>query len=156
MTDVDMDVLARQAIAEKAVLEVAKTMHEETREAMAEVLRRGDKIQVWSPDETTDMGYVQMTKPKPAMKVTGPDELLAWVEKTYPDEVEEFEEVVVTRRVRPAFQQALVKAGGVTGDGEVVPGIEEVQVRPQLKVVVTEEAKALAVRSVRELGADAS
>ena len=153
MTDqtVDLDALARQAVAEKAILGAAEDMHKQTRQRLEEVLRKGERVPVWTPDEVTELGYVQLTKPKPAARVTSAEDLLAWVEDNYPEEVEVVE-VQTVRRVRPAFAAALVKAEGVTPDGEVVPGIELVQGSPTLRVVPTAEAKSLAADSVRSLG----
>lgn len=84
------------------------------------------------------------------LEVTDPDAYLEWAKENHPDLVR------VVTLVEASLLTALGKSGVsdpdgrlITGDGEMVPGVEVVAKRPYLSVRLDREAKA---RAVAELG----
>ena len=72
------------------------------------------------------LGTVRMVTGMTKTKVVDQDAMVEWVAANLPTEIE--------RAVRPATLSALLKQGGVTEDGECIPGLEQVASDPSLRV----------------------
>lgn len=72
------------------------------------------------------LGTVRMVTGMTKTKVVDQDAVVEWVSANLPTEIE--------RAVRPATLSALLKQGGVTEDGECIPGLEQVTSDPSLRV----------------------
>ena len=72
------------------------------------------------------LGMVRMVTGMTKTKVVDQDAVVEWVAANLPAEIE--------RAVRPATLSALLKQGGVTEDGECIPGLEQVASDPSLRV----------------------
>lgn len=125
--------VARRALLEAAILKELAERNEVTREDLrAADLEPGDKLNVG------DLGYVQVTNPKPTMKVVDWTALTKWIEDNAPDVG-----LITKVEVSSYFVAHLLKAGEwVNGDGEVlVPdGIGLVQGQPTLRVAPSDAA----------------
>ena len=150
------DARERLAILQSGILSELKKLDGETREALRESLKPGYTSTVWDGD--TDLGYVQVTKPKPAHGVVDGTALGRWVEEHCP------EQIVVTHSVSETWLKEVLRTGVAryideeTGEViEVTPdGVALVKGAPQLRVVPTAEGKALAsaiLRATPALGA---
>ena len=137
MTDRD---LARRAILESAILKELDALNADTRGALAESgMQPGDRVTVG------DLGYVQVTNPRPSRRVVDWAALTRWVEQHAPDQI------ITTTQISPSFIKAVVASGEYTSPttGEVLEpdGVGTVPGTPQLRVVPTgvaqEAARAL-------------
>lgn len=95
------------------------------------------------------IGTVQLNKGRETWAVTDEKALLAWVEASFPEQVE------TVRRVRPAYVAALLaraKAEGVpiTDAGELIPGIQVHESDPTLMVKASEDAPDVIARAFAE------
>lgn len=72
------------------------------------------------------LGTVRMVTGMTKTKVVDQDAVVEWVAANLPTEIE--------LAVRPATLSALLKQGGVTEDGECIPGLEQVASDPSLRV----------------------
>lgn len=93
-----------------------------------------------------EVGVVTVAKPSISWTVSDPHALLRWVRANHPSEVVE--------SVAPAFVTRLLadcKAAGdaVTRDGEIVPGVTDVQREGSVRVTVTPEQAELIVAAWR-------
>lgn len=127
--------VARRALLEKAILDELGTANEQTREEMRQDMLPGDKIAV------PDLGYVQVTVPKPSLQVVDWDAFLKWANNNCPD-------AFVTQVVlsKPWLAQ-LLKTGEYIDENGVVlapEGVGIVQGTPQLRVVPSDEAHEVA------------
>lgn len=137
MTDRD---LAHRAILESAILKELDALYDETRGALAESgMQPGDRVTVG------DLGYVQVTKPRPSRRVVDWAALTRWVEQHAPDQI------ITTTQISPSFIKALTTSGEYVSPttGEVLEpeGVGTMPGTPQLRVVPTgvaqEAARAL-------------
>ncbi|TDD54538.1 hypothetical protein E1286_04935 [Nonomuraea terrae] len=101
----------------------------------------GDRTNAVLPDGTV-AGSVGQAKGRTSARVTDREKFAAWVEETYPSEVE----TVTTTAVRPAFEKAVLdvckKAGHpVDVNGFEVPGIEVGQGEPYTMTKVADGAE---------------
>ena len=133
--------LARRAIGEKAILDAARGLHDETRAALAEAMEAGDRVKI-KADDGTDLGMVYVSDPKGTLRVVDEAAFVAWVQANHPD--------AIIPTVNPAWQRALLSAG-CDANGEVPDGCETVVVLPTLTVKPTDEARALAVSTLGDL-----
>ena len=127
----------RRALGEKAILDAATALNQDTRAALAASMKAGER----QPCEIdgVDLGMVYMTKPTTSTRVVDPVAFQAWVSEHAPG-------AIVTRtvtEVSPAWVKSIL-AKGCTDDGEVPDGLAEVTGRPTLTVKPTDHAKALA------------
>lgn len=72
------------------------------------------------------LGVVRLVSGRAKTEITDQQAVVAWVAANLPDEVEQ--------SVKPATLSALLKSGGVTGDGECIPGMEQTVSAPTLRV----------------------
>ena len=133
--------IARRAIGEKAILDAAKELHDETRAALAKAMEAGDRVKI-KADDGTDLGMVYVSDPRGTLRVVDEAAFVAWVQANHPG--------AIIPTVNPAWQRALLSAGCDT-NGEVPDGCETVVGRPTLTVKPTDEARALAASTLREL-----
>ena len=131
------DDLVRRALVEKAILDAATALNQDTRTSLATSMKAGER----QPCEIdgVDLGMVYMTKPTTSVRVVDQAAFLAWVSEHAPG-------AIVTRtvtEVSPAWVKSVL-AKGCTDDGEVPDGLAEVTGRPTLTVKPTDHAKALA------------
>lgn len=119
-----------RACLEKAIVDHLKDAHEESRDQLREQLDAGDRI-------TTDLGTAYVTNPKPRWVVTDEQALFDWVEANLPDEI------ITERKVNPALKDAMLKAGGVTLEGQVIyaDGLGQASGSPTLTVKPSERAR---------------
>lgn len=137
----DIRDLARRAVGEKAILDAAKELNDQTRAALLEAMGAGDRLMVGT------LGSVTRTAPKPTYRVTDREAFTAWVAEHFP------EAIVTTRTVVPAWEADAIKTGH-TPDGEEIPGVQLVEGGSYLQVRPTAEARAAALGSLsRELEA---
>ena len=134
--------IARRAIGEKAILDAAKELHDQTRAELAGELEAGDRVTIKA--DGTPLGMVYVTDPKGALRIVDEVAFLAWVQANHP--------TAIIPAVNPAWQRALLSAGA-DSNGEVPDGCEVVVGRPTLTVKPSDAAKAIALGLVqRELG----
>ena len=131
------DDLVRRALGEKAILDAATALNQDTRTSLATSMKAGER----QPCEIdgVDLGMVYMTKPTTSVRVVDQAAFQAWVSEHAPG-------AIVTRtvtEVSPAWVKSIL-AKGCTDDGEVPDGLAEVTGRPTLTVKPTDHAKALA------------
>lgn len=127
----DMQQLALESAALKALGDAISERQKEVRAAMQEALETSgaSRVEAALPDGTT-VATISMTSPKPAAVVTDPEKFLAWVRGHSPHNV-------VSRlvtEVRPAYVTALLAEMTAAGTAEVadretgvvepVPGVE--------------------------------
>ena len=131
------DDLVRRALAEKAILDAATALNQDTRTSLSASMKAGER----QPCEIdgVDLGMVYMTKPTTSARVVDQEAFMAWVAEHAPG-------AIVTRtvtEVSPAWVKSIL-AKGCTDDGEVPDGLGEVTGKPILTVKPTEQARALA------------
>lgn len=139
----DLEALAKRAIGEKCILDAAADLHRDTRDALADAVKPGNRVQVGT------LGMVYRTLPKPTWKVTDRAALLAWAREHAPH-------LIVSTVVEDVTLPPLDADGEITiGGGETVrpAGVELVAGTPTLTVKPTEEARAVAAQQLRELEA---
>lgn len=142
----DMD---RAAVLRQAILGELRAADTQSRKELGESLAPGDKRTVWDGD--TDLGHVLKTKPTLAWKVIDEAAFVRWVMDHHPDSIE------VTYSVDERWQAAVLKTGKASEvdpeTGEVVevtpPGVALVKGASQLRVVASDEGKALASSILR-------
>ena len=128
---------ARRALMEAAILKELAARNEVTREDLRTAdLEPGDKLNV------SDLGYVQVTNPKPTLKVVDWTALTKWIEDNAPDVG-----IITRTEVSSYFVAQLLKSGEwINADGEVLTpdGIGLVQGAPTLRVAPSDAAHAAA------------
>lgn len=126
--------IARRALLEASILKELSELNAITREDLrAADLEPGDKV------TAGDLGYVQITAPKPQLKVVDWTALTKWIEDHAPDVG------IITRvEVSSHFVSQLIRNGGewIDDDGEVLTadGLGVVTGQPTLRVVPSDEA----------------
>ena len=134
--------IARRAIGEKAILDAAKELHDQTRAALAEGMEAGDRLTI-KADDGTALGMAYVSDPKGTLRIVDDEAFLAWVQANHP--------TAIIPAVNAAWQRALL-AAGADANGEVPDGCEVVVGRPTLTVKPSDAAKAIALGLVtREL-----
>ena len=134
--------VARRAIGEKAILDAAKELHDQTRADLAGELEAGDRVTIKA--DGVSLGMVYVTDPKGTLRIVDDEAFLAWVQANHP--------TAIIPAVNPAWQRALLSAGA-DSNGEVPDGCEVIVGRPTLVVKPSDAAKAIALGLVqRELG----
>lgn len=125
----DPRTLAARAILESAILNELGAAYDDTRHALRETMRPGERIE--ADDE---LGTVLVTKPRPAEGVVDWPAFTRWIEAHIPDAMI----TVTTRKINPAIVAALVKAGEwvdpATGEILTPDGIGRTSPAPQLRV----------------------
>ena len=124
---------ARILILQKAIVDELAEADQATREEMRESMVPGDRVNV------PGLGYVQMTSPKPTLKVVDWTAFTKWCEDHAPEAFIQPPPTLSTHWV-----SQLLKTGKYTDSdtGEVLmpDGIGTVEGTPQLRVVPTDEA----------------
>ena len=134
--------VARRAIGEKAILDAAKELHDQTRAELSGEIEAGDRVTIKA--DGTPLGMVYVTDPKGTLRIVDDEAFLAWVQANHP--------TAIIPAVNPAWQRALLSAGA-DSNGEVPDGCEVIVGRPTLVVKPSDAAKAIALGLVqRELG----
>ena len=134
--------IARRAIGEKAILDAAKELHDQTRAELSGEMEAGDRVTVKA--DGVPLGMVYVTDPKGTLRIVDDEAFLAWVQANHP--------TAIIPAVNPAWQRALLSAGA-DSNGEVPDGCEVIVGRPTLTVKPSDAAKAIALGLVqRELG----
>lgn len=131
--------LARRAIGEKAILDAARQLHDETRAELAGLMEAGDRL-VIRTDDGTPLGSAYVTDPKGTLRVVDDTAFLDWVQANHP--------TAIVPTVNPAWQRALL-AAGCDINGEVPDGCELVVGSPTLTVRPSPESRELALGLVR-------
>ena len=145
----DMEMMARRLVGEKAFLDEAQKLHQETREAAGGVFAAGDR------KDLGDLGMVYVTKPKGSWRISDEDALLAWLQQHAPLYLAE--RTIPARtvvEVSPLLLRELDDGRLPDADGELVavPGVEFRPGNPTLTVKASAAAHALARASLtREL-----
>ena len=132
--------IARRAIGEKAILDAAKELHDQTRAELAGELEAGDRVTIKA--DGTPLGMVYVTDPKGTLRVVDEESFLRWVERNHP--------TAIIPQVNPAWKRTLLSAGADV-NGEIPDGCETVVGAPTLTVKPTDEARRLAASTLREL-----
>ena len=135
----DARALALRAIGEKAILDAAKELNDQTRAALSAAMGPGDRLTIKHENGTT-MGVCLVSDPKGTLKITDQQAFTRWVAANHPD--------AIIPTVNPAWQRALL-AKGADENGEVPDGCEIITGAPVLSVRPSERAKALALGLVR-------
>jgi hypothetical protein len=81
------DELMQKVASLKVISEYAKEQYDKARAEADEVMKQGDRRQVYSPDGT-HIGAVSKSRPSPRAVVVDRAELTAWLSEHYPDMVE--------------------------------------------------------------------
>lgn len=126
--------VARRALLEAAILKELTEANAATRDELtAAGMEPGDKV------SAGDLGYVQITSPKPVLKVVDWTALTKWIENNAPDQG-----IITEVKVSAHFVAQLIKADGeyVTSDGEVLQadGLGLMASQPTLRVVPSDAA----------------
>ncbi len=80
------------------------------------------------------IGYVTLTAPAAAFRVTDGEAFRAWVKATRPDEI------VYVESVRSSYEKAVLETG-CDQNGEAIPGVELVPGNPVMQVRPTPDAE---------------
>lgn len=160
------DELMLRVAALKVLSEFTQRKYDDARTEAAEVLRRGDRRQVYSPLDGTKIGPVYMTDPKTVSVVTDEAALTEWMKQHYPNEVESGYKIVgsdaeiisvlivhapnLVKRVRKVKRSALmqihadsVAVGQPIGPSAEldIPGIELQKANPVVACRPTDDAE---------------
>lgn len=96
-------------------------------------MQPGDRVTVG------DLGYVQVTNPRPSRRVVDWAALTRWVEQHAPDQI------IATTQISPSFIKALTTSGEYvspeTGEVLTPDGIGTMPGTPQLRVAPTDAAQ---------------
>lgn len=132
----EMEDIARRLIGEKAILDEAKVLHDQTREAAVSVLGPGDR------KDLGELGMVYVTKPKGAWKIVDRDALIEWLSEHAPQHLSTRTVVEVS----PLILRVMEDGQLPDEDGVLhrVPGVELVVGHPTLTVKPGEQARAAA------------
>ena len=132
----ELEDIARRLIGEKAILDEAKVLHDQTREAAASVLDPGDR------KDLGELGMVYVTKPKGAWKIVDQAALIEWLSEHAPQHLSTRTIVEVSPLILRVMEDGqLPDEDGVLHQ---VPGVELVAGRPTLTVRPGERARAVA------------
>lgn len=132
----EIETIARRLIGEKAILDEAKVLHDQTREAATSVLDPGDR------KDLGELGMVYVTKPKGAWKIVDRDALIEWLSEHAPQHLSTRTIVEVSPLILRVMEDGqLPDEDGVLHQ---VPGVELVAGRPALTVKPGERARAVA------------
>ena len=132
----EIESIARRLIGEKAILDEAKVLHDQTREAAASVLDPGDR------KDLGELGMVYVTKPKGAWKIVDQAALVEWLSEHAPQHLSTRTIVEVSPLILRVMEDGqLPDEDGVM---QQVPGVELVAGHPTLTVKPGERARAVA------------
>ena len=132
----EIESIARRLIGEKAILDEAKVLHDQTREAASGVLDPGDR------KDLGELGMVYVTKPKGAWKIVDQAALIEWLSEHAPQHLSTRTVVEVSPLILRVMKDGqLPDEDGVM---QQVPGVELVVGRPALAVKPGERARAVA------------
>jgi len=132
----EIESIVRRLIGEKAILDEAKVLHDQTREAAASVLGPGDR------KDLGELGMVYVTKPKGAWKIVDQAALVEWLSEHAPQHLSTRTIVEVSPLILRVMEDGqLPDEDGVLHQ---VPGVELVADRPRLTVKPGEQARSVA------------
>ena len=144
MTEPDRYELARRAVLEASILGELADANDNTRRALYEALRAGERVPVTVDGHA--LGHALVTNPQETWKVQDWSALTRWVEANVPDRM--VTKVTTTTEVDPAYVAQLLRNSGehVTDDGEVLypDGIGASKGTPRLTVNPTDAAHEVA------------
>lgn len=131
-----------------ALAKEINTAYSLAKEALSVRMNKRDTARPVLPGTDTVAATISYRAGAQSIRVTDPDKFQAWVDDTYPGEIEMIE------RVRPAFMSRFVNANGVVvgPSGEIdIPGIEVTEpANPTISVSVG-KAQPLVLASLRAL-----
>lgn len=132
----EIESIARRLIGEKAILDEAKVLHDQTREAAASVLDPGDR------KDLGELGMVYVTKPKAAWKIVDQAAMIEWLSEHAPQHLTTRTVIEVSPLILRVMEDGqLPDEDGVM---QQVPGVELVAGRPTLTVKPGEQARSVA------------
>jgi outer membrane receptor for Fe3+-dicitrate len=132
----ELEDIARRLIGEKAILDEAKVLHDQTREAAASVLDPGDR------KDLGELGMVYVTKPKGAWKIVDQAAMIEWLSEHAPQHLTTRTVIDVSPLILRVMEDGqLPDEDGVM---QQVPGVELVAGRPTLTVKPGEQARSVA------------
>ena len=132
----ELEDIARRLIGETAILDEAKVLHDQTRDAAAGVLDPGDR------KDLGELGMVYVTKPKGAWKIVDQAALVEWLSEHAPQHLSTRTIVEVSPLILRVMEDGqLPDEDGVM---QQVPGVELVAGRPTLTVKPGEQARSVA------------
>lgn len=147
MTDEDRRISAGRAVVGKVIAEEVAQGNKGLRELVEPLMDPGEMTNATLPDGTP-IGTVRRKKPAKSVSVN-PTELLAWVRKNRPDQIEE--------RVAPAYAAYLAAMCKRLGDavdettGEIIPGVELREGSSAYLVEPSDEGRAYILQKLAEL-----
>lgn len=128
----DTQALANKLVTLAVLKKMVAALDAEVRESTQMALSPGDRKAAQAGGER--IGYVLLTDPSGAYRVTNGDEWRAWVKEHRPDEI------VTVESVRASFEKAML-ARGCDDNGEPLPGVTWHSGTPVLQVKPTEDAE---------------
>ena len=152
----DQEVLALRALSLRLLADRLKLADSVNRAQITDGFNVKDRKVAWLPLDgvPVEIGHVRRDPGSTTATVTDMGALIDWCEQNAPTEVEEYAPAPVTR-VRPAYLSALLDAAkktgaAVTGDGEVIPGIDVTVGDPRtvVKPAGTLEAEAALMAAI--------
>lgn len=141
MTTDDAQIAANQLVTLAVLKKVVDRLTGEVKAALP--LGRGDRKAARAADQR--IGYVLVTDPEAAFRVTDGPKFRAWVKEHRPDEIETVE------AVRSSFEKAILERG-CDEHGEAIPGVELVPGTPVVQVRPTPDAEAAIRAELAEAG----
>lgn len=147
MTEENPRISAGRAVVGKVVAEELDKGNKTVRTIVEPLMEPGEKMKATLPGGMP-IGTVQRTEVSRTVAVN-PTELLAWVRKHRPDQIEE--------QVSPAYLthlQEICRKHGVAVDeptGEIIPGVELREGSSSFRVTPSAEGRDYILRKLREL-----
>lgn len=147
MTEENPRISAGRAVVGKVVAEQLSAGNKAVRNLVEPLMEPGEKMKATLPGGMP-IGTVQRTEVSNTVTVN-PTELLAWVRKHRPDQIEE--------QVSPAYLahlQEICRKHGVAVDettGEIIPGVELREGSSSFRVTPSKEGREYVLQKLREL-----
>lgn len=147
MTEENPRVSAGRAVVGKVVAEQLAAGNKEVRSLVEPLMEPGEKMKATLPGGMP-IGTVQRTEVAKSVSINH-TELLAWVRKNRPDQIEE--------QVSPTYVahlQEMCRKHGVAVDettGEIIPGVELRDGSSSFRVTPSTEGRAYILQKLREL-----
>lgn len=145
----DTDALASKLVTLAVLKKMVAALDADVRESTQMAMTPGDRKAALAG--TARIGFVTLTAPEPAWRVTDGEAWRTWVKAHRPDEI------VTTEAVRSSFEKAMLERG-CDENGEALPGVSlvagvsVVQVRPtpdaEAKIRTAIEAEGLSFAQV--------
>lgn len=147
MTEENPRISAGRAIVGKVVAEQLALGNKEVRNLVEPLMEPGEKMKATLPGGIP-IGTVQRTEVSKVVRIHN-NELLPWVKKHRPDQIQEFVSVAYV-----AHLQELCKKHGVAVDettGEIIPGVELHEGTSSFRINPSDDGRAYVLQKLREL-----